>query len=243
MPFSLHLLGLTELKDAEGRSVDAVLAQPKRLALLAYLMIDPPPRFHRRDDLLLRFWPDKDEAHARGALSQALAFLRRHLGEEVVLTRGANEVGIDRAKISCDVERFEQQVEAGTCDKALATYQGDLFAAFHLDGDHEFDEWVSVQRARLRERAVRCAKAVVRAAERAGDGSRAVLAGRQLLLLAPLDESAAISVLTVLAAAGRPALAIAEYEAFRRRLRDELGVEPSAGLQRLVDGLRSASPR
>ncbi len=242
MPLTLRLLGGTELLDAEGRSVDAVLAQPKRLALLAFLVIDPPPRFHSRDALLLRFWPEKDESHARGSLSQALAFLRRHLGDELVQTRGINDVGVNHALISCDVLQFEGFVEEGRHERALAKYQGDLLSAFHVDGDHEFDEWVSVQRARLRDRAVRCAKAVSRAAEQAGDRSLAVVSARHALLLAPLDESAAVTALNALVAAGRPALAIAEYEAFRRRLREELGIEPSADLRKFVEALRSASP-
>ena len=38
----LRVLGLIELQDADGRGVDAVLAQPKRLALLVAYLEDRP---------------------------------------------------------------------------------------------------------------------------------------------------------------------------------------------------------
>jgi len=41
-----------------------VLAQPKRVALLAYLAAATPRRLHRRDSLLALFWPELDQEHA-----------------------------------------------------------------------------------------------------------------------------------------------------------------------------------
>ncbi len=239
MPFQLRVLGETALRTTDGSSLDALLAQPKRFALLTYLLVDPPPRLHRREALLLRFWPEFDEAHARGALSQALSFLRRHLGEEAVVTRGTEEVGLNHALFESDAARFEALAEAGEDQRALARYGGDLLPGFHLDGCNEFDDWLAAERARLRARAVRCAKAVSRAAEASGDQSLAVVAARHALLLEPLDESAAGRAIRALALAGRPALAVAEYEAFRIRLQQELGLEPSAGLRALIERVRT----
>ncbi|MFL5615768.1 MAG: hypothetical protein ACJ796_19035 [Gemmatimonadaceae bacterium] len=50
----LQVLGPIELHDPEGRELRQVLAQPKRLGLLAYLAASQPFGFHRRDQLL--FW-------------------------------------------------------------------------------------------------------------------------------------------------------------------------------------------
>ena len=71
----LHTLGALDLRAVDGQEVRAVLQQPKRLALLAYLAADAPRRFHRRDSLLALFWPDLDQGHARAALRRALHFL------------------------------------------------------------------------------------------------------------------------------------------------------------------------
>lgn len=241
MGMILRLLGSTELTGSNGARLDAVLAQPKRFALLAYMAVDRPPRLHRRDSLLLRFWPESDEAHARGALSQALSFLRRSLGDGVIVSRGADEVGLDHALITTDVGQFEAAADAGDHEVALGRYLGDFLSGFHLTGCNEFDDWLTAERQRLRDRAVRSAKAMARAALESGDASRAVVSARHALLLAPHDESAARRMLAALEFAGRPALALQEYEEFKRRLREELGVAPSADLQRYVDALRAKS--
>src|SRR5438105_7448191 len=75
----LRMLGTLDLKGADGRAVRSILAQPKRLALLAYLAVHPAGA--RRDSVVALFWPELDTAHARGALRQSLRFLRRELGD------------------------------------------------------------------------------------------------------------------------------------------------------------------
>lgn len=239
MPIHLRLLGSTELRAADGSALDDVVAQPKRLALLAYLAVERPVRLHRRDSLLLLFWPESDETHARGALSQALSFLRRGLGDDVLVSRGVDEVGVDAARIKTDVAHFEEQADAGHHARALSLYHGDLLSGLNISGCNEFDDWLSAERKRLRERAARAARAVAKEAIEGGDGSSAIVAARHALLLEPLDESAARRVLAAYEMAGRPALGLAEYDAFRRRLKDELGIEPSADLQRAAERLRA----
>jgi DNA-binding SARP family transcriptional activator len=75
----LRMLGTLDLKGIDGRAVHSILAQPKRLALLAYLAIHTD-QGARRDSVVALFWPELDTAHARGALRQSLRFLRRELG-------------------------------------------------------------------------------------------------------------------------------------------------------------------
>src|SRR5262245_3855050 len=97
----LRVLGTIELSDSEGHELSAVLAQPKRLALLVYLTA-APDAFHRRDTLLGLFWPEHDDARGRAALNQALGFLRKELGESgILVSRGDEEVGINSAKLGC----------------------------------------------------------------------------------------------------------------------------------------------
>ena len=72
-----YTLGSLALKAHDGRQLRSVLAQPKRVALLAYLAACGERETHRRDTLLGVFWPDMDEARARHALNQALYVLLR----------------------------------------------------------------------------------------------------------------------------------------------------------------------
>ena len=76
----LRTFGTIDLLDADGREVRSLLAQSKRLALLVYLALAPPPYFRRRDTVIALFWPELDDEHARGALRQALSYLRQSLG-------------------------------------------------------------------------------------------------------------------------------------------------------------------
>ena len=53
--FRLSLLGHIDLTGPDGRRVQSVLSQPKRLALLAYLAVEGREGFVRRDALTATF--------------------------------------------------------------------------------------------------------------------------------------------------------------------------------------------
>src|SRR2546425_9525676 len=75
----LRTLGVVDLRDRDGRELRAVLAQPKRLALLVYLAVARPRGFHRRDTLLALFWPELEQGRARAALRKAVLVVRQGL--------------------------------------------------------------------------------------------------------------------------------------------------------------------
>ncbi len=116
-------LGSLELKDTEGQELRSVLAQPKRVALLAYLAVATPRGFHRRDKLLALFWPELDDQHARHSLNQAVYALRGALGEDVLVSRGDEEVGLNDDAFSSDVRAFESALDTGRADEALKLYE------------------------------------------------------------------------------------------------------------------------
>ena len=72
----LRTLGAVGVDGHRGVGVVPISVQPKRLALLVYLVLSSP-QFCRRDTLVALFWPELDHAHARGALRQAVRGLRR----------------------------------------------------------------------------------------------------------------------------------------------------------------------
>src|SRR2546425_982448 len=81
-----RMLGTLNLTGAGGRELRVPLAQPRRLALLAYLAAATPRGFHRRDSLLALFWPELDPAIAGGQLSEALDLYRGDLLEGFFIT-------------------------------------------------------------------------------------------------------------------------------------------------------------
>jgi TolB-like protein len=150
----LRVLGPIELSDGD-RELTRVLAQPKRFALLAHLTI-ASNGFQRRDSLLALFWPELDDKHARSALNQALRFLRVELGgptDSIIVSRGAEEVGIDRSRVWCDAVALQELLSAGRTAEALELYRGDLLQGFFIDAAAGFEDWLERKRASLRSQA------------------------------------------------------------------------------------------
>lgn len=235
----LSLLGTAELQAADGADLVEVLRQSKRLALLAYLATDEPVRFHRRDSLLALFWPELDDAHARAALRRALHFLRRHLGEEAVVSRG-DELGARADAVWCDVAAFREALAASRSEDALQLYRGDLLAGVFVPSAPEFERWLEGERGRLRLTAARTARTLCERDEAAGSLETAVAWAKRALGLAPDDEAAIHLLLTLLERAGDRPAALRAYDGFVRRLADDFGLEPSEETVALVERVRSS---
>src|SRR3569833_731914 len=115
----LRTLGAAELEETLGSSTRPIAVQAKRLALVAYLALAGGGRYRRRDSVVALFWPELDDEHARGALRQALSYLRRTLGAAVVVTRGEDEIAVAADSLRCDAARFDDSVRAGRFDEAM----------------------------------------------------------------------------------------------------------------------------
>jgi DNA-binding SARP family transcriptional activator/TolB-like protein len=235
----LQLLGTTAIRDGDRPDLPHVLVQPKRLALFVYLTLATPGGFHRRDKLLALFWPERSDVEARAALSDALYFLRRRLGEDVILGRGSEEVGVAASEMRCDAFEFERALEEERFAEAVEVYAGDLLDGFHLSGLREFEAWLEAQRRRLRVGYGRALAAVAEGQEREGDDEAAIESWRRLLALDRFDSRTALKLIEALARSGRPAAALREAEAHADLLRSELGVEPPEDLTAIAARLRT----
>ena len=186
----LGLLGPHALKDATGRELSSLLAQPKRFALLAYLAIEGGTGYVRRDTLAAMFWPELDEFAARRALRNTLYHLREALGEGVIVTRGDDGVTIDPARLTCDVTRLRADVRAERYEAAVAGFGGELLAGLHFANAGEtFEEWLSAERRRVTELVMRAVGGLIEREERAGHLAAAVRWAQRARALAPGDES------------------------------------------------------
>ncbi|MFO7587494.1 MAG: BTAD domain-containing putative transcriptional regulator [Gemmatimonadota bacterium] len=232
----LYGLGAVRLRAADGE-LTRVLAQPKRLALLAYLAL-PPGGFHRRDTLVALLWPDADDARARAALRNSLYFLRRHLGDDVVVTRGDGEVGLDPARFWFDAAALEAALESGLHEQALELYGGDLLSGFFVSDAPGFEEWLEGRRAWLRRATARAAAAVADASATAGDLSMAVEGARRACVLDPFDEASVRRLIALLDARGDRAGALETYGRFRELLAREFATAPSPETDEIVSRLR-----
>ena len=160
----LRTLGVADLRTRDGAELTAVVQQPKRFALLAYLAIAAPSRFVRRDTLLDLFWPELDAEHARAALRRSLYFLRRAVGDEVVVGHGEEEVGAAPGLLWCDVVAFRESLAARNPAAALELYRGHLLEGFYVAGAPEAEDWLDRERVRLKELALDAARTLARKA-------------------------------------------------------------------------------
>lgn len=205
--------------------------------LFAYLVLArraPVPR----PDLIELLWEDLPPDAADSALSALLSKLRR-----VVALDGRSEVRIALPTdtwIDVDVAREAlHRAESAAAREDWSLAWGPARVVQHvcersfLPG--EVGSWASSVRRTTETMLVGALEVAGLAAVRIGGGELATgeRAARRLLQLAPLRESGARLLMEALDGSGNRAEALVVYDELRLRLRDELGVAPSAETQAL----------
>jgi serine/threonine-protein kinase len=234
----LRTFGTLDLRRIGGDELRTVVAQPKRLALLAYLAIATPRGFHQRDKLLALFWPELDTERARAALNRAVYFLRRELGDDVIISRG-DELGLDADRLSCDASSFDQALQAGRAREALDLYTGDLLPGFFVSNALGFEQWLEHERPRVRERASEAAWSLADEAEHDGNIALAAHWARRGVELAPFHEIGVQRLLVLLDRAGDRAGATEAYNRFAEDIARELELAPSPETRALIETIRA----
>ena len=228
---SLHLVLLGGFQArAAGREID--VPGRKERALLAFLAI-PVGEPRSRDKLAGLLWSDRGDSQARDSLKQAIFKLRKSLDgvQPPPLVADREFVSLERAAVAVDVAEFEKLIGEGTMEalaRAMALYRGDLLDGLDLR-DAAFDEWLLMERQRLRDLAREALAKLVDWCMSGGVLDQAATTARRLLSLDPLQEVAHRALMQIYAAQGQTALALKQYQLCRDVLQNELGVGPEAG--------------
>lgn len=238
----LGTLGALDLRDAEGRVVSSILSQPRRTALLTYLVLAQPRGYHRRDSLIAIFWPERAARAARDLLNTNLSRLRTSLGGEVLVSRGTEEIAVDHAALWCDAIAFEAAARGDRPEDALALYPGDLLEGFHIDGAPGFERWLDEERTRFRELAATAAWSAAERAAQAGDAERTRHYAHRGAAFAPGNEAGVRVGMQLLERVGDRAGALQLYDALLRNLREDFDAEPAPATRALSEQLRLAAP-
>jgi TolB-like protein len=233
------LFGSFEIRLADGAARE--LPGQKDRGLLAVLAL-PPGATHSRDKLAGLLWSDRGDRQARDSLKHALTRLRKGLAsaDATPIIADRQSVRLDPAAISIDVVVFERLLEDGSLaplEQAMALYRGDL-----LDGisvrDPAFDDWLLVERQRLRHLVEEAAANLLRTSLASGALDNADAAARRLLSLDPLREEACRALMQSHSDRGETAQALKLYDALRERLQRELGVKPEPNTSQLYETIR-----
>ncbi|WP_344948400.1 ATP-binding protein [Sphaerisporangium flaviroseum] len=192
--------------------------------MLFYLIVEGTA--HTRPALAGLLWSERTEANARGSLRLALMELRRAVGDHLVITR--TQAAFDRGRpYSLD---WDDLVQRGSVP---GDYRGGFLDDLAIPDVPRFDDWIAGRRWQAEQAATRVLGERARAARDRGEHDEAVRLARRVLEIDPLDESAHRSIVEILSAMGNRAGALAQYEACRRTLEQELGVAPDPHTQAL----------
>ena len=232
----LNVLGpFLLLRDGEPVTV----AAKKNRALLAVLALSP--RFTAtRERLAGLLWGDRQEEQARSSLRQSLALLRKDLGEagEAVLLARDDAIALLPAALTVDAIEFQRlglSEDILQLRQAASLYRDECFADYSGTGEG-FGSWLSFERARLKQEAVRFFD---RLAQRES-GQAALSTAQRLVALDPLREASHRRVMEAQFALGDRALALRQFEELRTLLKGELDVEPAAETRALASKIAEA---
>ncbi len=233
----ISLLGGLRLSQAGGGPVS--LTSKKARAMLAFLACSGEAQ--SRDKLAALLWEDSDEVQARANLRQALAAVRRALGEaEHCLQADGDSVSLAPGTVELDVDGFRDELSVGGptgLTRAVELYRGDLLDGFHVRAPN-FEDWLRNERQRLRAQAVEALETLLAWHETNQDDDGAIFACNRLLGLDPLRENVHRSLMRLYAKRGDQAQALKQYRRCKSVLQRELGVAPAAETHQLYNTIQ-----
>ncbi len=227
--FELSLLRGFSL-ERDGRQIVLSLGTQRLVAFVAV---------HRRplERLFVAgsLWIDRSEEHANASLRTALWRLRRLNLPLIVTTRSrlvlAPTVSVDLYELTARAEevlRHEGTASVAPLDRLLS--DGDVLTDW-------YDDWVLLVRERFRQLRLHALEALCEDLTEARSYAAAVEAGLACVAAEPLRESGHRALIKTHLAEGNPAEAIRQYGLFRRLVLEQLGLEPSEEMQRVIQSL------
>ncbi|MBN1891112.1 MAG: AAA family ATPase, partial [Thermoflexales bacterium] len=231
------LLGPLEL-NWEGRLLPLALSTKAR-SLLGYLVLYHERVFHR-DKLVGDFWPERPDAAARRALTQALWQVRRSLGPAAGRLAAERDTLVFRLQPGdwLDVAALEnacaQPAGWDELGRAVALYRADF-----LEG--VYDDWALLERERLRELYLGGLEQLVTFHKQRGDYEQALAYAQRLVAADPLREPAHRELMRLFHLLNRPQSALKQFATLRALLAEEMGVPPSPASMALYREIAAAS--
>jgi len=232
---SFRVLGSLEVW-RDDRTV--VVGAAKQRALLGLLLIRRSEV--GRDVLVDALWGERPPAGARNTLQVYVSKLRRVLGQDAIVTTPAG-YRLDLVAGAVDADRFEELFEQGrqalapgharralpVLQEAESLWRGAAYS------DLRYETFVQAEAGRLDELRLTCVEERLQAQLELGGHAQLVGELEALVVEHPLRERFRSQLILALYRSGRQTEALAHYQATRRMLSDELGLEPSPELREL----------
>jgi predicted ATPase/DNA-binding SARP family transcriptional activator len=239
---TLHVDLLGRVSATIGGRVVAKFRTHKTAALLAYLAfhLDHP---HQREALAEAIWPESEPEAGRANLRVALNALRKELEPNekgAILIADRATIQLNPSRTSTDVARFEtafRQARAAESEghyrAAIAVYRGPLAPSLH-------DEWIVAERDRLARLWLEACGRLTDLLSANQNWDEAIRFATIVANEEPYDEPAQERLIRLLKSRGRLAEAGERFEEYKKRLLEELSVQPSPALLALGEALPKA---
>lgn len=224
-PLRVSLLGTFELT-CDGESVELPGSAQRLLALLALGDRQLP-----RTVVAGRLWSETTEDLSQSSLRSALWRLHRPGHVLVDASPGhlrlADAVAVDTHEIIAAARALIEERPDADLDVDPGRLTGDLLPGW-------YEDWVVVERERLRQLCLHGLEALARALLSRGRHARAIEVALAAIGCEPLRESAHRVLIQAHLDEGNRSEAIRQYRRFADLLHDELGIAPSPGLEELI---------
>jgi DNA-binding SARP family transcriptional activator len=229
-------------------------------ALLAYLAVECG-REHAREALASLLWPERTDREALSALRRVLSNLRialdgrRSPGDR----RSADDPGasfafllVTRTSVQfnqasdhwldvAEFDRLRTREDVPGLEAAVQLYRSLFLSGLSVANSPPFDDWLLLKQEEYQRSALSVLGNLASLQMERGRTSEAARWARRQLELDPYREQAHRQLMAALALGGERPAALAQYEACRRLLAEELGCEPDDETQALYARIRAGT--
>lgn len=233
---ALHIQGVDKhaLGSRKARTLIKVLAVARGQPV-------PVPR------LIDCLWPDRPPARPTQQISVLVSRLRSVLGQERIPRSDAGyqlladwiDLDVANHLATAASRRLTAQNYASArlaAEASLALMRGELLA------DEPDSPWADEERAAIARLAVDVRRTAARAALAVGDYAAAREMAEAVVAVDAYDEGALQVLMAALAHAGQPGTALATFARTRKRLREDLGVDPSSATDAVHKAILQGKP-
>lgn len=232
---NLALLGPTRIFWQDQSTPD--LSSGKAQALLAYLAVNG--RTHARHTLADLLWGSLADADALRNLRGVVMKLRQAVGDYLLVTNTTLAFNRELPH-RLDVLNFEELArQPEQLPAAIRLYRGDFLSDLQVRQAPAFEAWVARERTRLREIGLTAHLNLAQSQLQRRQIDEAITTSRAALTIDPIREQTHRLLMHALAASGRRAAALAQFEQCRTVLQADMGMAPAAETVALADAIRA----
>ena len=242
---TINMLGPIEIVRDPLRPFAADAWTTKRARDILCFIASHKHRRASKDSIIDTFWGEADFDVVEKNFHPTVSHIRKALNsnqplkQNFLLYRDGDYQLNSSFSYNIDIEDFDRLIAEGEAarrarqveqsiacyEQAIKLYRGDFMQG-------SYDEWAEEQRSYYREQYLRMLETLATVAQKGEDWTRALDLAQQILRIDPFREDIHCTIMRAHNALGNRVAVKEQYEALRRLLRKELGVEPVSDTQK-----------